>query len=250
MTDLQVTLHSQQGLDERQRLQAHQWAEIPDELSVFYMTGGLKRVRRMVEAYCRYGFSKSAAKWVRPVWRRGEPIFELRWLRTPLVHLGRLRQAGTVDVYRGHMEVVGGDLVAPEAIASPQPWPDDLPWVAPSAGEFDEKKEVVRPPYLGIFELRVYRRPIGCSLHLFLRDFPPTQHGWKAKLWRREWMPLTRMPNLHFFEAEIRAQARQENLGVQFDLRDHDGVPEPLPPIRTVAAAGSGAPSPGAAAPA
>ena len=255
MADLVVTLHNQQALDERQRFQSHQWAEIPDELSVVYMTGGLKRVRRLVEAYCRFGFWRRGAKRVRGTWRRGEPVFELAWLGTPLVHLGRLRQAGTVDVYRGQMDVLGGDLVAREAIQSPIPWPDDLPWVAPSAGEFDEKKEIVRPPYLGIFEFRVYRRPIGCSLHLFLRDFPPLRQGWKAKLWSRDWMPLTRLPNLHFLEADVRAVARQENHGVQFEVRDHEGVPEPLPPIRPVhsirsGTASSGASSPGAAAPA
>lgn len=235
--DLQVTLHSQQGLDEGGRLQAHQWAEIPDELSTVYMTGGLKRVRRAVEAYCRYRFSERAAKRVRVLWHQGEPHFVLRWMGTPLVHLGRLRQAGTVDVYRGHMEVLGGELVARDAIASPAAWPDDLPWVAPSAGEFDAAKEVVRPPYLGVFEFRVYRRPTGCSLHQFLRDFPPISHGWKARIWKREWMPLTRMPNLEFLAADVRAAARQENHDVLFEIRDHEGTPEPLPPLRPVEAA-------------
>ena len=62
MPELSITLHSQQGIGERDRFQAHQWAEIPDELSVVYMTGGLKRVRRIVESYFRYRFSAEASK--------------------------------------------------------------------------------------------------------------------------------------------------------------------------------------------
>ena len=140
MADLIVGLHSQQGLDERRRFQSHVWAEIPDEISFVYMTGGLKRVRRIAESYFQYRFSAQDSKWVRGMWHKGEPTFRLRYLETPLVHLGRLRQTGSVDIYRGHMEVLGGDLVAKEALTSPIPWPNDLPWVAPSAGEFDIEK--------------------------------------------------------------------------------------------------------------
>jgi hypothetical protein len=232
MAELSITLHSQQGIGERDRFQAHQWAEIPDDLSVVYMTGGLKRVRRIVESYFRYRFSAEASKWVRSVWQRGEPVMRLRYLHTPLIRLGRLRQAGTVDIYRGHLEILGGDLVAPDAIESPQPWPIDIPWVAPSAGEFDIEAETQRPPYLGIFEFRVYRRPSGCSLHLFLRDFPPVRSGLKARLWTRSWLPLTRLPNLHFLQWDVRSVAEQEGHGVRFEVRDHEGAPDPLPPIR------------------
>lgn len=234
MANLVVQLHSQQALDESGRFHAHQWAEIPDELSVTYMTGGLKRLRRMVETYCAYTFSPEARKWIRASWRRGEPWFRLRYLRVPLVHLGRLRQAGTIDVYRGQFDVLGGDMVAREAIASPRPWPADLPWVAPSDGEFDIEAESQRPPYLGIFEARVYRRPTGCSVHLFLRDFPPIHAGIKARLWSHPWMPLTRLPNLHFLQADARAIAADEGHTVLFEIHEHDGVPEPLAPIRPV----------------
>ena len=237
MADLVVTLHSQQALDEHGRFQCHQWAEIPDELSVVYMTGGLKRVRRMLETYCGYAFTPEASKWIRAAWRRGEPWFRLRYLRVPLLHLGRLRQSGTVDVYRGQFDVLGGDMVAREALTSPMPWPDDLPWVAPSDGEFDIQAESVRPPYLGIFESRVYRRPTGCSLHLFLRDFPPIHSGIKSKLWSHPWMPLTRIPNLHFLRGDVRSAARQEHHAVAFEMHEHEGVPEPLAPIRPVESA-------------
>jgi hypothetical protein len=230
MAELSVTLHSQQGIGERERFQAHQWAEVPDELSVVYMTGGLKRLRRFVESYFRYRFSPEASKWVRGAWQRGEPVMQLRYLHTPLIRLGRLRQAGTVDIYRGHLEILGGDLVAREALDSPQPWPIDIPWVAPSAGEFDVDAET--HPYLGIFEFRVYRRPSGCSLHLFLRDFPPVRRGIKSKLLSKPWLPLARLPNLHFLQWDVRAVAEQEHHAVQFEIRDHEGAPDPLPPIR------------------
>ncbi len=234
MAHLVVTLHSQQAMDERGRFSCHQWAEIPDELSVVYMTGGLKRVRGMLETYCGYAFTPEATRWVRAVWRRGEPWFRLRYLRVPLLHLGRLRQSGTIDVYRGQFDVLGGDMVAREAIESPIPWPQDLPWVAPSDGEFDIKAELERPPYLGIFEGRVYRRPTGCSVHLFLRDFPPLRQGIKAKLWSHPWIPLTRVPNLNFLQGDVRSVARQEGHTVLFEMREHEGVPEPLAPIRPV----------------
>jgi len=234
MANLSVTLHSQQALDERNRFHSHQWAEIPDELSVAYMTGGLKRVRRMVETYAAYTFAADGRKWVRGLWRRGEPWFLLRYVRRPLVHLGRLRQTGTNDIYRGHFEVLGGEMVAPDAIGTPMPWPSDLPWVAPSDGEFDIKAESVRPPYLGIFEARVYRQPTGCSVHLFLRDFPPVLSGIRSKLWSQAWMPLTRVPNLHFLQMDVRAIAHQENHSVLFEMREHDGVPEPLRPVRPI----------------
>lgn len=73
----------------------------------------------------------------------------------PLVHLGRLRVAATADIFRGYMEIIDGDMVSPAAIVAPKPWPDDMPWVAPSAGEFRVQAEHERPPYLGTFEIRV-----------------------------------------------------------------------------------------------
>jgi len=237
VANLSVALHSQQALDEHGRFHSHQWVEVPDELSVIYMTGGLKRVRRMLESYCAYTFTPEARKWVHGLWRKGEPWFRLRYLRQPLIHLGRLRQTGTTDVYRGHFEVLGGAMVARQAIDTPAEWPHDMPWVAPSAGEFDIQAESVRPPYLGIFEARVYRQPTGCSVHLFVRDFPPVRGGLRAKLWSRAWMPLTRIPNLHFLQMDVRSIARQENHTVLFEMREHDGVPEPLRPIRPVEAA-------------
>ncbi len=97
MAILAVTLHSQGGLDEHGRLQSHQWAEIPDDLAVVYMTGGLKRVRRMVENYTRFDYLPGMQRWVRAAWHRGEPTLFLRYVKMPLLHLGRLRQAGAVD---------------------------------------------------------------------------------------------------------------------------------------------------------
>ncbi len=232
MADLLIQLHSQQSPHDAPRFQSHQWAAIPDELSVDYMTGGLKRVRRLVETYCRYRFSAQASKWVRASWRRGEPLFRLRFLRLPLLTLGRLRQTGTVDAYRGFMDVLGGDMIAPDAITAPAPWPDDLPWVAPSAGEFDIEAEHQRPPYLGIFEFRVCREAAGCSLHLFLRDLPPVRTGVRARLWQQPWQPLTRAANLAFLRAEAESTAHRNGHAVRFAIEDHPGVPEPLPALR------------------
>lgn len=234
MPNLVVTLHSQHGVDEKGRLQTHQWAEIPDELSVVYMTGGLKRVRRIVETYFRYDFQPQLRRWVRCLWHRGEPEFMLRYVKQSILHLGRLRQSGTVDAYRGHLEILGGGLLDPHASREPMPWPPDLPWAAPTAGEFDIQAEQVRPPYLGVFELRVYRRPSGCTLHLFVRDLPLLRHGLKASLWSRPWMPLTEPTNLGFLRAEISQTALEQNHKVQFEMRSHDGIPQPLAPIRAV----------------
>ncbi len=124
--------------------------------------------------------------------------------------------------------------MAPEAIAFPTPWPADLPWVAPSAGEFDITAEQERPPYLGVFEFRVYRRPSGCSAHVFVRDLPVVRRGFKASLWSRPWMPVTREPNLGALRADVFAAAASVGQQVQFETREHDGIPEPLPPLRPV----------------
>ena len=235
MADLLVTLHSQQALDERGRFQSHQWAEIPDDLSVLYMTGGLKRVRRMVESHSRFAdYAPDTARWVRASWHRGQAEMRLRRLGIPLLHLDRLRQSGTVDAYRGHLDILGGAILAREALASPMPWPDDLPWAAPSAGEFDIQAEQQRPPYLGVVEFRVYRRPGGCSAHLFVRDLPPTRRGLLAWVWSRPWMPFTAAPNLAFLRADVQAAAQESGHRVQFDSREHDGAPAPLPPIRAL----------------
>ena len=232
MTNLMVALHSQQGIDERGRLSSHQWAEVPDELAVIYMTGGLKRVRRMAEAYTRCDYAPDLMRRVRAVWRRGEPQFLLRRLRMSLLRLGRLRQAGTVDAYRGHFEILGGAIVPREAITSPLGWPEDLPWAAPSAGEFDIEAEQQRPPYLGVFELRVYRRPSGCNVHVFVRDLPLARRGLKGWLVARPWLPLTSAPNIAFLRADVQGVARELDHAVQFEERTHDGIPEPLPPLR------------------
>lgn len=234
MSNLVVTLHSQHGINENGRLQSHQWAEIPDELSVIYMTGGLKRVRRTVETYFRYDFLPHLQRWVRCQWHRGEPEFMLRYVKQSILRLGRLRQSGTVDAYRGHLEILGGGLLDPRAREDPMPWPEDIPWAAPTAGEFDIEAERVRPPYMGIFELRIYRRPSGCTLHLFVRDLPLLQRGLKASLWSRPWMPLTEPTNLGFLRAEISQTAREADHRLQFEMQHHDGIPQPLAPIRAV----------------
>ena len=232
MSSLVVTLHTQHARDERGRFHAHQWAEIPDDLAVVYMTGGLKRVRRMVEAYTRFESAPETARWVRGAWRRGQPVLCLRYFGTTLLMLDRLRQSGTIDAYRGHLDVLGGRLVPPDAIATPLPWPDDLPWAAPSAGEFDIQAEQERPPYLGIVEFRIYRRPSGCSAHVFVRDLPVRRTGFMAWLWRHSWMPLQSQANLAFLRADVQTAAQEQKLSVQFETREHDGVPAPLPPIR------------------
>src|SRR5262245_10451466 len=136
MADFAVPLFSQEGMDEASRLQSHQWAEVPAELTSPFMTGGLKKVRRMAESYFSYRFGAGSAN-VRGVWRAGEPTMLLRFHRIPFLHgrslvrLGRLRSTGTLDVYRGYHEIRGGDAVAPAAVLEHRPWPDDMPWVAP-----------------------------------------------------------------------------------------------------------------------
>jgi len=232
MTSLVVTLHTQQALDERARFHSHQWAEIPDDLAVAYMTGGLKRVRRMVEAFTRFEYAPDTARWVRGAWRRGQPELRLRYLGPTLLRLDRLRQSGTVDAYRGHLDILGGSLVPSAAITAPLPWPEDLPWAAPSAGEFDVRAEQQRPPYLGVVEFRVYRRPSGCSVHVFVRDLPVPHRGFMAWLWRHAWMPLQSAPNLAFLRADVQIAATEQGQRVQFESQAHDGVPAPLPPIR------------------
>ena len=237
MSQLLVPLHEQELIDARGRLQSRAWAELPEALATSYLTGGLKRVRRVVESYFRYRFSSHAAARVHVLWLHGEPTFRLRWLRAgwrsiTLLKLGRLRQTGTIDVYRGHMEVLGGALIDPAAIAVPQPWPADLPWVAPSAGEFDIAAESVRPPYLGLFEVRVERRQPGCVLYVATRDVPIARSGTRAWLWNWARRPLARQVNTLFLQQELAHCAAESGHTLRFEVRAHAGAPDPLPPLR------------------
>lgn len=235
MTQLAIRLHSQEGRDARGRIQSHQWAEVPADLAVHYMTGGLKRLRRMVESYFRYRFSPRSCGRVSVLWHHGEPVFRLRTgLGNPLrlLKLGRLRQTGTVDIYRGHMEILGGPLLDAEATVAHEPWPEDLPWVAPSAGEFDITAENQRPPYLGIFEMRVERQTPGCIVHLALRDFPLNASTMGVWLWNWSRRPLTWRANVDFLERELSCTATEFGHDVLVDVVTHSGVPEALPPLR------------------
>src|SRR5262249_3038085 len=181
MPDTVVRLFSQEGRDAHGRLQAHQWAEIPAELSGPFMTGGLKKVRRMAESYFSYRFSPAADQ-VRGVWRMGEPTLQRRFHGIPFLHgrplvsLGRLRSTGSLDLYRGYHEIRGRAAVASAAQLAPQAWPTDMPWVAPLAGEFTDS-EKSRNTYLGIFEIRVTRSGSGCTLHTLLVDLPAATKG-------------------------------------------------------------------------
>jgi hypothetical protein len=229
MSDLLVRLFSQEGLDSDGRLQSHQWAEIPAELAGKYLSGGLKRIRRLTEQYLGLHFSP-AEKRVRGRWRSGEPHLTLRFYHVPglhgrnLVHLGRLRSTGTRDVYRGYHEIRGGDVVSPAARLEGRAWPDDMPWVSPSAGEFIDS-EKARSSYLGIFEIRVERKAKGCILHTSLVDFPPVQTGFKARLWDKPWQPLRRATNLAFLHREIEATAAELGHTVRFEQQDLPGTP-------------------------
>jgi hypothetical protein len=233
MSQLTVRLYSQQGIDATGSLQAHQWAEVPSEISIAYLSGGLKKIRRMTERYFSYRFSPESKR-VRAVWRSGEPHLELRRSRLSLrrrrtlAHLGRLRAAATADIFRGYLEILDGDLIDPAARLAGRPWPADMPWVAPSAGEFDVAAEHERPPYLGTFEIRVQRAPTGCTLHTILQDFPAARRGSAAKLWERPDQPMARTANLDFLQQEIRAAAREAGHDVRFEITDVPGVPERL----------------------
>ena len=165
---------------------------------------------------------------MRGLWHSGEPTLRLRYLKMPLVHLGRLRVAATADIYRGYMEILDGDMVSPAAIAVPKTWPADMPWVAPSAGEFRVLAEDEHPPYLGTFEIRVQRTATGCTLHTILQDFPPVGSGLRGWIWSQPWQPLKRTPNLDYLQRELLATAGAANHTLHFQVEDHPGIPERL----------------------
>jgi len=54
--------------------------------------------------------------------------------------------------------------------------------------------------------------------------------GW---LWRQAWQPLTRAANLAFLRAEAESTAHRNGHSVRFEVEDHPGAPDPLPPLRT-----------------
>jgi hypothetical protein len=224
-----IELQTQEGMDGAGQLQSHQWAALPAELAAPFMHGGLKHIRRMTERYFGFRFWGGARR-VRGVWRSGEPHLQLRFFHLPgvhgrvLLHAGRLRATGTLDVYRGYHEVRGGALVAPAALAVPRPWPADLPWVAPSAGEFIDS-EKLRASYLGIFELRVERQATGCSVHARLVDFPPATHGLAARVWQRAWAPARQVANVAFLQSEIAAAAAGLGHTVHCTVHTRPGIP-------------------------
>jgi hypothetical protein len=130
------------------------------------------------------------------------------------------------------MDVLGGALIDPAAIAAAEPWPADLPWVAPSAGEFDITAESVRPPYLGLFEVRVERVQPGCLLHVAVRDLPIARAGMRARLWDWSRRPLGRETNALFMQYELTLAAADAGHTLRFEPRLHGGAPDPLPPLR------------------
>jgi len=229
-----VKLFVQEGVDAAGCAQVHAWAEIPEVLAGVYLSGGLKKIRRLVESYFSYRFSQPAAKRVRGRWTRGEPSMLLNWYRIPglhgrtLAHLGRLRSTATNDVYRGYLEILGGDTVEPAAVLEHRPWPEDFGWVAPSAGEFDIQSVRNRPPYLGVFETRVQRTPAGCTLHLMLIDFPVARAGRGARWWQQPWQPMTAVPNMDFLRVEIESVARAAGHAVRFEASRVPGTPAGL----------------------
>jgi hypothetical protein len=227
---LRISLHSQEGLDAAGRLQSHQWAEVPPEIAAVYLSGGLKKIRRLTERYLGFAGSPAAAARVRSRWRAGEPHLRLCFHHVPfvhgklLLHLGRLRQTGTRHVYRGWHEIRGGSVVSDAARLDGSPWPADIPWAAPSAGEFIDS-ESRRRAYLGIFEIRVERAAAGCTLHTLLVDFPPAERGFRALLGTRPWAPLRRGANLAFLRSEVEATARAAGHDVQFEFVERPGTP-------------------------
>jgi hypothetical protein len=233
MAEFDVRLVSQEGLDAAGRLQSHQWAEVPSDLTGPFMTGGLKKIRRFHEAYFSFRFTPDGAARVRGVWRAGEPTLLLRFHRIPFMHgrplvrLGRLRSTGTLDIYRGYHEIRGGDSVSPAAVLERRPWPEDMPWVAPSAGEFTES-EKQKLSYLGIFEIRVERTPQGCKLHTVLVDFPPAQQGVRAAFVDKPWSPMRSLANLEFLRVQVRQVARELGHEVRFTTNELEGTPARL----------------------
>jgi len=231
MTRIEVRLCSQEGLDANRLLQSHQWAEVPAEIANPFMTGGLKKVRRMTEAYFTYRFGAGAAH-VRGIWRAGEVTLVRRFHHIPflhgrrVIHLGRLRSAGTLDVYRGYHEIRGGEGVAPAATVDRRPWPEDMPWVAPSAGEFIDSE--TDKAYLGIFEIRVERVGAGCRLHTALIDFPVARQGLGAAAMDQPWSPMRSAANLEFLRAQVQQVAREQGHEVRFLPTALDGTPARL----------------------
>jgi hypothetical protein len=229
MAEVVVRLCSQEGRDAEGRLQSHQWAEVPVELAGPYMSGGLKKIRRLAEGYFGFRFSESARR-VRGRWRSGEPHLLLQYYHLPglhgreIAHLGRLRSSGTRDVYRGYLEVRGGEMVSGAAILEQRPWPADIPWVAPSAGEFTDS-EKQRSSYLGIFEFRIERTSSGCTIHTTLFDFPPAESGFLAKWGTKPWQPMRRAVNLAFLRREIGSTAHELGLTVRFEEQQVPGTP-------------------------
>lgn len=230
MSELLVRLFTQEGRDSEGLLQSHQWAEVPPDLAGHYLSGGLKRIRRLAELYFSFRFWEEGRR-VRGRWRSGEPHLTLRYFHVPglhgraLTHLGRLRSTGTRNVYRGYHEVRGGNMVAPAARLGGRPWPADMPWVAPSAGEFlDSEKQ--RAGYLGLFEIRVERVRTACILHTILVDFPAVQEGFNASLWSKSWQPLRSAANVAFLRREIDSAARSLGHTVRFEEQQLAGVPE------------------------
>lgn len=230
MPPLLIHLFSQEGLDAEGRLQSHQWAEVPPEIAGVYLAGGLKKIRRLTEGYLGFAGAPAAAARVRGRWRAGEPHLLLRFHRVPfvhgklLLHLGRLRQTGTRDVYRGWHEIHGGEMVSDAATLDGRPWPADIPWAAPSAGEFLDSEEQ-RRTYLGIFEIRIERAALGCTLHALLVDFPPVERGFRASLWEKPWAPLRHRTNLDFLRSELAATAHAAGHDVRFELVERPGTP-------------------------
>lgn len=235
MAEFTVRLTSQEGRDAGGRLQSHQRAELPADLAGVFLVGGLKKIRRLTESYFSYRFSPAAAQ-VRGVWRSGEPSLHRRFHHVPLVHgrqivaLGRLRSTGTLDVYRGYHEIRGGEIVSGAARVDGRPWPADMPWVAPSAGEFihNEKRDTA---YLGIFEIRVERAAAGCVLHTLLVDFPPAERGLASGWFGKSWAPMRRHANLDFLRAQVLGAASEQEHTVQFVLEELPGAP-PRPRFR------------------
>jgi hypothetical protein len=222
-------LCSQEGRDAHGRLQSHQWAEVPASLAGPYMSGGLKKIRRLAEGYFGFRFADSVRR-VRGRWRSGEPHLLLQFYYLPglhgreIAHLGRLRSSGTRDVYRGYLEVRGGEMVSPAAILENRPWPADIPWVAPSAGEFTDS-EKQRSSYLGIFEFRIERSDSGCTIHTTLFDFPPVENGFFAKWGAEPWQPMRRTANLAFLRREIDSTGQALGLTVRFEEQQLPGTP-------------------------
>src|SRR5678816_1191654 len=82
MPEFSIRIFAAEGLDAAGHLQSHQYAEIPAELTGPYMSGGLKKIRRLAEGYFSFRFS-SASRRVRGRWHSGEPHLELQFYHLP-----------------------------------------------------------------------------------------------------------------------------------------------------------------------